>query len=49
VRQQAGVVQQFASINGWLGDILETHEEELQRLPMIRREQRRQWIHDPST
>ena len=39
VRQHAGVVEQFLSIDGGLGYVLKAHEEELQRLPLISREQ----------
>jgi hypothetical protein len=38
-RQQTGVVEQFLSIDGGLGDALKTQSEELQRLPMIDRQQ----------
>jgi hypothetical protein len=48
VRQHASVVEQFLSIDGGLGYILKAQEEELQRLPMIGREQFRQWTHDTS-
>jgi hypothetical protein len=39
VRQQAGVVEQLLSIDGGLGDVLKTRNEELQRLPMIDRQE----------
>ena len=39
VRQHAGVVEQFLSIDGGLGYVLKALDEELQRLPMIGREQ----------
>ena len=38
VRQYARVVEKFFSIDGGLGDILQTQNEEFQRLPMINRE-----------
>jgi hypothetical protein len=37
--QQAGVVEQLRSIDGGLGYILKAQNEELQRLPVIDREQ----------
>jgi len=43
VRQHAGVVEQFLSIDGGLGYVLKAQEEELQRLPTIGREQFPQW------
>jgi hypothetical protein len=39
VRQKARVVKQFLSIDIGLGDLLKPHDEKLQRLPMIDREQ----------
>jgi hypothetical protein len=39
VRQRTGVVEQLLSIDGGLGDVLKTQSEELQRLPMIDRQQ----------
>ncbi len=48
VRQHAGVVKQFLSIDSGLGYVLKAQKEELQRLPMISREQFPQRIHDTS-
>ena len=48
VRQHAGVVEQFLSIDRGLGYVLKAQEEELQRLPIIGREQFLQWTHDTS-
>ena len=39
VRQHAGVGEQLLSIDGGSGYVLKTQDEELQRLPMIGREQ----------
>jgi hypothetical protein len=39
VRQHAGVVEQLLSIDGGSGYVLKAQDEELQRLPMIGREQ----------
>jgi hypothetical protein len=39
VRQHAGVVEQLLSIDGGLCYVLKTQHEELERLPMIDREQ----------
>ena len=48
VREHTGVVEQFLAIDGGLGDVLKAQDEELQRLPMIRRDQFPQDTHDPS-
>src|SRR4051794_24778 len=46
--QHAGVVEQFVPIDARLGYVFEAPDEELKCLPMIRREQLMQQIHDPS-
>ena len=48
MRQHTGVVKQLLSIDSGLGDVPEAHEEELQDVPMIGREQFPQWTHDAS-
>jgi hypothetical protein len=48
VGQHTGVVEQFLSIDGGLGYVLKAQEEELQRLPMVGRDQSSQGIHDAS-
>jgi hypothetical protein len=45
VRQHAGVVEQFRAVDVGAGDVLQALEEELQRLPVIGREQLSQRSH----
>lgn len=43
--QHAGVVEQLLTVDVLLAHVLEAKDEELQRLPMRRREQFVQWLH----
>jgi len=48
VRQHTGVIEQFLSIDGRFGDVLEAQKEELQDMAMVGSEQFPQRTHDAS-
>jgi len=48
VREDAGVVKKLLLVNGGVGHVLQADHKELQRLPMIAREQFAQMLHHAS-
>ena len=48
MRQHAGVIEQLSTIDSGFGNVAKAHQEELEYVPMVGREQFHHWIHDAS-